>query len=65
MARTWDHHVRIEQTPDGATRYEDRVTLGAGALTPLAALFARLIYAHRQRRWRRLARAWGAAAAGP
>jgi hypothetical protein len=65
LARTWDHHVRIEPTPDGATRYEDRVTVDAGRLTPLVALFARLFYAHRQRRWRRLARERGAARSGP
>jgi len=34
----------------------DRVHIDAGMLTPLVAAFARLFYAHRQKRWRALAK---------
>lgn len=50
----WDHLITIEATDDGA-RYTDRVEIEAGWRTPFVGLFARLFYAHRQRRWRRLA----------
>lgn len=50
----WDHLITIEATEDG-TRYSDWVEIEAGWRTPFVALFARLFYAHRQRRWRRLA----------
>jgi hypothetical protein len=53
LARTWDHLITI--TPEGnRTRYTDEVTIEAGLLTGPVALFARLFYAHRQRRWRSL-----------
>ena len=53
LIRRWDHWIEI--TPEGAgTRYVDRVHIEAGLLTPLIWGFARLFYAHRQRRWRKL-----------
>jgi ligand-binding SRPBCC domain-containing protein len=53
LAHRWDHVIEI--VPEGAgTRYTDRVTVEAGWLTPAIRLFARIFYAHRQRRWRRL-----------
>ncbi|KPQ13865.1 MAG: hypothetical protein HLUCCO18_16675 [Rhodobacteraceae bacterium HLUCCO18] len=53
IATTWDHLITIEAMGE-KTRYTDEVTLDAGWLTPLVALFARGFYAHRQRRWRTL-----------
>jgi hypothetical protein len=53
LIRTWDH--TIEVSPDGqGALYTDRVTIDAGALTPVIVTFARIFYAHRQKRWRRL-----------
>ena len=53
LARRWDHVIEI--APEGAgTRYVDRVMIEAGWRTPAIRLFARLFYAHRQRRLRRL-----------
>lgn len=49
----WDHLITIEAA-DGGTRYTDRVEIEADWRTPFVWLFARLFYAHRQRRWRRL-----------
>lgn len=52
--RRWDHLIAVAPEGDG-TRYTDRVEIDAGPRTPLVAAFARRFYAHRQRRWRRLA----------
>jgi len=54
LIRRWDHWITIEPTANGATAYTDRVEIEAGLLTPLIAAFARVFYAHRQRRWRAL-----------
>ena len=53
IAQVWDHLITI--APEGAgTRYTDEVTIEAGLLTRPVVLFARIFYAHRQRRWQRL-----------
>ncbi|MEL6487392.1 MAG: hypothetical protein AAFQ13_09635 [Pseudomonadota bacterium] len=64
LIKRWDHW--IEAAPGeapGTTRYTDRVTIEAGLITPIIAGFARVFYAHRQRRWRALARSGFAALA--
>lgn len=55
LIRRWDHWIEISPGPHGTTTYTDRVAIEAGLLTPLIAAFARVFYAHRQRRWRQLA----------
>lgn len=62
LARRWDHRIII--VPNGETfcTYVDDVEVEAGLLTPFVWRFARLFYAHRQRRWRRLTANDGAAA---
>ncbi len=50
----WDHLITAQEV-SGGTLYRDRVTIEAGILTPAVWLFARLFYAHRQRRWATLA----------
>lgn len=54
LAKTWDHVITLQELPDGATMYRDRVEVRAGLLTPVVWLFAQVFYRHRQRRWRRL-----------
>jgi hypothetical protein len=57
LIRRWDHRISIDADASGGarmTRYTDRVDIDAGVLTAPVALFARVFYAHRQRRWRRL-----------
>jgi hypothetical protein len=54
--RVWDHRIEISPTASGGTRYCDRLTIEAGWRTPFVGRFARLFFAHRQRRWRRLVR---------
>lgn len=57
LIRQWDHWIAIGPDPSGTgTRYIDKVTIDAGILTPVVAAFARVFYAHRQRRWRALVR---------
>ncbi len=55
LIRKWDHLITIERGPD-RTLYRDELDLDAGLLTPFVWLFARGFYAHRQRRWRQLAK---------
>jgi hypothetical protein len=53
----WDHWIALGPEPNGSgTRYIDHVSIDAGVFTPLVAWFARRFYAHRQRRWRALAK---------
>ena len=53
LMKRWDHWIFVE--PAGAgTRYVDRVDIEAGIFTPFIALYARVFYAHRQCRWRKL-----------
>lgn len=55
LVSRWDHWIAIGPDPAGhGTRYIDQVTIDAGVLTPVVAAFARVFYAHRQRRWRAL-----------
>lgn len=54
--KAWDHRLTFKPTSPGSCSYTDTVTVRAGLGTPLAALFARLIYRYRQARWRALAR---------
>lgn len=56
IARTWDHTILIEPAGENAARYTDRLLIEAGILTPFVALFARILFAHRQRRLAALAR---------
>lgn len=55
LVQRWDHLITIAPGESGTTVYTDRVIIEAGLLTPVVAMFARLFYAFRQRRWRKLA----------
>lgn len=55
LIKRWDHWITIAPGVDGTTSYTDRVVIEAGLLTPLIAGFARVFYANRQSRCRRLA----------
>lgn len=56
IIRKWDHWITIAPNPDSSTSYRDDVDISAGVLTPVIWVFAQLLYRHRQRRWRGLAR---------
>ncbi|MCL6250006.1 hypothetical protein M3P36_02930 [Altererythrobacter sp. KTW20L] len=53
LVTRWDHLMLIAPE-NGGTRYTDRVEIEAGAVTGLAAAFARYFYRHRQKRWLQL-----------
>jgi hypothetical protein len=55
LIRRWDHNVTA-RSEGSDTVYRDSIDIDAGLLTPIVWLFARLFFAHRQRRWRRLAK---------
>ena len=50
LIRRWHHTIEVAPDGQGGTRYTDRLDISAGLLTPVAALFARILFAHRQRR---------------
>jgi hypothetical protein len=54
--RRWDHRIEVEQSLGPRSRYTDRVEIEAGVLTPLVWVGAKLLFAYRRARWRRLAR---------
>lgn len=56
LVRRWDHLIRVRPETEGICRYSDEIEIEAGWRTPIVALFAKLFYRHRQRRWRRVAR---------
>lgn len=56
LVRIWRHTLALTEIDDTSCRYEDRIDIGAGILTPVVALYARVFYRYRQRRWRALAR---------
>lgn len=53
IIRRWRHLMTVAPEGDG-TRYTDRIEIDAGVITPVVVVFARLFFAHRQRRWRRV-----------
>ncbi|MHA7820677.1 MAG: hypothetical protein ACX930_13600 [Erythrobacter sp.] len=56
LIKRWDHWISIRPHPSGrGTLYTDRVHIEAGLLTLFVTAYARLFYAHRQKRWRALA----------
>ncbi len=52
--RAWNHSMKVQPISESRCRYEDRIELQAGPLTPLVWAFASLFYRYRQSRWRRL-----------
>ena len=55
LIRSWKHWIELQPAGQGTTLYTDRLAIRAGVLTPFVWLFARLLFAHRQRRLRALA----------
>jgi ligand-binding SRPBCC domain-containing protein len=48
----WDHRITVRALDETRTCYRDEVEIRAGLLTPCVWLFARMFFAHRQRRWK-------------
>jgi hypothetical protein len=62
LIRTWHHRLSVTAIDATACRYEDRIEIDAGRLTPVVATYARCFYRYRQRRWRSLAQLLAAVA---
>jgi hypothetical protein len=54
--RVWDHQITARRMDDGRVLYSDEITIEAGVMTPLIALYAAIFYRYRQYRWRKLIR---------
>jgi hypothetical protein len=52
--RTWNHTLHVEPVAAERCRYSDTVDTDAGVLTAAVVKAAVVIYAYRQRRWRKL-----------
>ena len=50
----WNHTIRLEETGRDHTLYTDEVEISAGWKTAVVCLWAKLFYAHRQRKWVRM-----------
>lgn len=46
--RSWQHHLKVEETPDGS-RLVERIEIDAGLLTPLFRAWALLLYKKRHK----------------
>lgn len=57
--RRWAHTLRAESIDATSCRYTDIIEVDAGPLTPAMVPVVDLIFWHRHRRWRRLARVCG------
>ena len=55
LVSTWRHYIVVEPLTADTCGYTDRIDIEAGILTGAVAMFARLFYRYRQRRWRRIA----------
>lgn len=55
LIRRWRHTVTVTPQPGGCL-YRDTVAIDAGILTGIVGAFAHILFLHRQKRWRRLAR---------
>ncbi len=47
----WNHRIILNKLDEDTTRYTDIVEIGAGWKTPFVALWAKMFYTHRQRKW--------------
>ena len=54
LVRRWDHVITLAPASDETSHYTDAVRMDAGLLTRPITLWARMFYAHRQRRWAHL-----------
>jgi ligand-binding SRPBCC domain-containing protein len=50
----WNHTIKLEAIDGGYTLYTDEVEIDAGWKTAAVCLWAKLFYAHRQRKWVRM-----------
>lgn len=49
----WDHWIFVEKVDANKTRYTDRIDIDAGILTPAIWLYAFILFAWRQSKWKK------------
>jgi hypothetical protein len=54
-AKVWNHDVRLHDSGNHTTLYEDSIVIYGGAFTGFITAFAKKFYQHRQKRWRLVA----------
>lgn len=54
-ARTWNHRLTFEPIDEHRCRYTDEIETDDGVLGAGTALFIKVFFRHRHRRWRRIA----------
>lgn len=47
----WNHTIELKKIDERRTRYTDEIEIDAGWKTPIVCLWAKMFYAHRQKRW--------------
>ncbi len=52
----WDHRIALKPMSNGNTHYSDIVEIYAGWLTPVVAVWSKVFYRHRQKKWKKLLR---------
>ena len=50
----WNHRISLKPLGSNHTQYKDEVEIDAGWKTAFVCLWAKLFYAHRQRKWKKL-----------
>jgi hypothetical protein len=54
LIKKWDHNIYLKGVGENKTLYTDTIDINAGILTIFIAMFAKIFYRWRQKRWRRL-----------
>ena len=52
----WDHKIIMEQNGENTIEYTDEVDIYAGIITIFVALWAKMFYKHRQRKWEKISK---------
>ncbi len=52
LIKVWNHDIEVVPVDAVTCRYQDRIEIDAGIMTPLIVLYAQWFYWMRQHRWR-------------
>ena len=51
IVKVWNHKILLENTGTNKTKYTDEVEIYAGVFTLFVAVWAKMFYRHRQKKW--------------
>ncbi len=54
LVKKWDHWVFLKRIDENHTRYTDQIDIESGIFTPIAWLYAFVLYSWRQNKWKHL-----------